>query len=492
MRHPRLPLLVCLLVAVAGLARFADLDYAVDDAWISFRVARNLWTSGVLSFNVEGPPVEGMTNLSWTLLSALWVRLPVDPILPARALGGALHLLTVGLVTTLAGRVAGPRAALVAGLLAATSGSLAYYALSGLETPLTTALFMIALERLERGAPTQAGVALAALAMTRPEGVLVGSLLVGLVTLEGRRAGLRAGLPFFVGVAALELGRLAYYGALVPNTFYAKAPEVGGGLDYAVRVCTLGLGLVGPLVLWPLRQDRRALGLGALAAVGVLGAVASGGDWMPGLRRVALELLLLYLLAGVAVARPAGRAFAGLGVLALFGGSLLGALRGDDSARFADVGLRRLGEAAAATPGLSRVAMVDIGRFGWVFPGHIVDLVGLTDAHLAHLPGGHANKPWDEAWFRGQAADLLIVRSESPVGDPLLAPPRLGAPEVGLVRSVLENGGYRLHSVTEAAPGRWLLIFRRDGLVLPPGLWGGEVEKDLRQLFIEAKARSAG
>jgi hypothetical protein len=120
LRHPRLPLLVCLLVAVAGLARFADLDYAVDDAWISFRVARNLWTSGVLSFNVEGPPVEGMTNLSWTLLSALWVRLPVDPILPARALGGALHLLTVGLVTTLAGRVAGPRAALVAGLLATT------------------------------------------------------------------------------------------------------------------------------------------------------------------------------------------------------------------------------------------------------------------------------------------------------------------------------------------------------------------------------------
>ncbi len=39
----------------------------------SFRVARNWLQHGVPSFNLSGPPVEGMTNLLWTLASAGWI-----------------------------------------------------------------------------------------------------------------------------------------------------------------------------------------------------------------------------------------------------------------------------------------------------------------------------------------------------------------------------------------------------------------------------------
>ena len=488
MSRTRLPVLCALALAAAQLARFASPDHAVDDAWISFRVARNLVEHGALTYNLDAPPVEGMTNLLWTLLSALWVWLPVDPLLPARAVGAALHLGAVGLLAHVAGEEAGERAAWGAGLLSAATGSTAFYAMSGLETPLYTFLFVLALARLQAGARVSAGLALGALAMTRPEGVMTGGLLIGLLALADRRAALAVGLPFAGLVGGTELFRLAYYGAWIPNTFHAKAPQVAGGLDYLGRELLLGLGLVGPLVLVPLRRDRRALGLALVAAAGLAGAVATGGDWMPGLRRGGLELLILDLLAGVALARAAGagRAWAVAGALAMLLGSAGAALSGRDGAAFADQGLAQLGLAAQRTPGVRAVALVDIGRFGWAFQGHVVDLVGLTDPHLAALPGGHANKPWDEDWFRAQGADLLIVRSETPITDPLPGPPRLGQPEIGLVQSVLARGGYRMHAAWEAAPERWMILFRRDGLRLPPELWGPEAGKDLRQLLSEA------
>lgn len=147
-----------------------------------------------------------------------------------------------------------------------------------------------------------------------------------------------------------------------------------------------------------------------------------------------------------------------------------------------------LGERAIETRGVQGIAAVDIGRLGWAFPGEVVDLVGLTDAHLARLPGSHADKPWDEQWFRGHDPDLLIVRSETPVADPLPGPLVLGRPERGMVRSVLDNGGYHLHTVLHPADGQWLLIFVKDGLALDPALWGPRAPKDLRQLLIEARS----
>lgn len=52
-----------------------------------------------------------------------------------------------------------------------------------------------------------------------------------------------------------------------------------------------------------------------------------------------------------------------------------------------------------------------------------------------------------------------------------------------MVRSVLEHGGYRLHSVLHPAQGQWLLIFALDGLVLPEAVWGVTSQKDLPELL---------
>lgn len=482
----RTAVVVCLLLAALHLLRFADLDHAVDDAWISFRVARTWLEQGVLTFDASRPPVEGMTNLLWTLLSALWIGLlpSVDPILPARLVGGGLHLLTVAMAISLAGRRAGSRAAWVTGLLLAATGSLAYYAVAGLETALWIALFLVSLDRLDRDRPAQAGLALGLLAMTRPEGVLVGALLCA----AGMRRSWRTGAVFVLVVAGMEAFRWSTYGALVPNTFHAKAPVPTDGLAYVGTFLLYGVGILGPLAALPALRLPAGRVLGLLTLVLVAGVLWSGGDWMPGFRRLSLPLVVLALLAGAGagLARTrTARAMVGAGVAAWLIAALVAGLSGRDHGRFHHDILSDLGHRAAATPDVHSVALVDIGRFGWAFPGTVIDLVGLTDAHLAHLPGGHADKPWDEQWFRAAAPDLLIARSSSPIRDPLPTQPVLGRPEIGMVRSVLDNGGYRLRAVLQPAEGQWLMVFGRDGVDLPLAIWGPQWEKDLPVLLGE-------
>lgn len=477
--------------------RFGGIGDAVDDAWISFAIARNLVRHGVLSHDLSAPPVEGMTNLLWTLLSAAWIAvLPdLDPIGPARLLGVILyaatgwHLARVVVRASPQGTGAGP-GLLVAGLLL-VSGNLAYYAVSGLETPLFLFLAVLGVAQLQARRWGLAGLALGLLAATRPEGVLVGGLLTGAVLVRERRPALRLGLVFGLLVATLEIFRLGYYGDLVPNTFHAKAPVPESGIGYLGRYLLGGLGGVGLVGALPALRQRGPLLVAAVLVVLALGVAWSGGDWMPGFRRMSLVHLGIVGLLGLSLASARGGRARQLVLAAAAVVGLaqvrLGVL-GQDSATFPHDSLDALAARANASAGVETVALVDIGRFGWRFDGRVVDLVGLTDAHLARLPGGHADKPWDEDWFRAKGADVLVARSETPVADPLVSAPRLGLPERGMVRSVLDHGGYHLHTVMHPAEGQWWLIFARDGLDLPEAEWGARSEKDLRQLLVEAAA----
>lgn len=497
-RRDLLPLLIGLGLVLLHALRFLDIEYAVDDAWISFRVARNLLDHGVLTFAPSRAPVEGATNLTWTLLSASWIAaLPgVDPIVPARLAGLACHMLAVAVGIRTAGHAVaqggGDRrdAALASAVALGAPGSLTFWALSGLETGLWGLLLSVGVALLVHGRALLAGLCLGALAATRPEGILAGGLLcLGALALRGRSAGSTAAV-FGACVAALEAFRLSVYGDWVPNTFHAKSPSLADGAAYVMG----GLGTGGlALLLMPAGvaavRRRPAAGLLLLASVLVAGTAWSGGDWMPGYRRLTLPLLLTGGLAGVGVGLAADRRqrlLAWGGVAGAAACALVAGATGLDHGRFPHGVHARVGENAVDTGGIRGIAAVDIGRLGWAFPGEIVDLVGLTDAHLARLPGSHGDKPWDEAWFRDHDPDLLIARSETPIADPLTGPLVIGRPEQGMVRSVLDHGGYHLHTVLHPADGQWLLLFAKDGLELDPAVWGPRAPKDLRQLLVEA------
>lgn len=504
---------VALLLESLQLFRFEDPEFAIDDAWISFRIARNWLQHGVPSFNLSGPPVEGMTNLLWTLASAAWIRLApqVDPIVAARALGACLLLATVAVLAHLSARLAAAageppeRAAAATSLLLVAPGWLAYHALSGLETALYGFLFAAALERLEaasrspRAAPAWlAGAALGLLAATRPEGALAGLLLGALALLrpELRRHAAGILLPFLAAVGAVELFRWHTYGALVPNTFWAKPPDPTAGARYLASWAVFGLGGLGfASAAIAARRSRFARDVLAVSAALAAATALSGGDWMPGFRRLSLPTLGLAALAGSGLPRRgAGLLRASLGwapVACWVGANLAFSGLGKDSSRVVTLEMTQLGQKASLTPGVERAAISDIGAFGWSFQGDVLDLYGLTDRHIAQQAGTHGRKVWDEAYFLSKLPEMVFVRSRSPVADPLVASPRVMPNERGLLSTLLTCGRYRYWNQLPLAASKkwWVLVFRRDDVELPPRLWGQPFPKDLAQLERERLAR---
>ena len=67
-------------------AAFTGWDYVFDDAFISYRYARNLAFGEGIRWNVGEAPTEGYTNFLLVLLLAPFQKLGADPILVTRIL----------------------------------------------------------------------------------------------------------------------------------------------------------------------------------------------------------------------------------------------------------------------------------------------------------------------------------------------------------------------------------------------------------------------
>lgn len=292
-------------VAIWRLLAIRPLAWAQDDAYISFRFARNLLHGHGLVYNV-GERVEGYTNFLWTLLSAVPMALGhSDPIAWMNGVGlGALAvtvavLIAFGLVLAKRGNVAAPFAALP--LL--FTYSFAMWFISGMEaglvacfTVIGTVLVALAPERFP-WAPTLASLAGVLAILTRADGVVVWIALaiVGVGDAWLRTRSLRRPLvvwllPVFVIFLPYTIWRVAYYGSPLPNTYYAKAiylPAWDRGWTYLTTFFSVYP--VGPLLLVPAvaavvaRDDmtRRFLAAGSLiTALTLLYVLRVGGDFM--------------------------------------------------------------------------------------------------------------------------------------------------------------------------------------------------------------------
>ncbi len=247
------------LLCLAGFGLAIERRWACDDAFISFRYAENLIRYGELVFN-PGERVEGYTNFLWTMLLASAAWLGVDPLPASQWLGLGSFAILLFTFWKLAGRVlpaldGAPAWPLSAAALALTR-PMQDFATSGLETMCFTALttagaLLLAPGRAASDRARQSGFALLALAaMTRPDG-LVFYAVAALATLwqtAPRPVTLAAALsPAHVRSLVKEhvvllgvflpywIGRWIYFGAPLPNTFYAKSaydPYPAQGLYY--------------------------------------------------------------------------------------------------------------------------------------------------------------------------------------------------------------------------------------------------------------------
>ena len=289
----------------------------VDDAYISFRYARNLIEGHGLVFNV-GERVEGYTNFLWTVLLSPVIGLGAPPTWTA-ALGGLFFGgITLWLVYQVGRRLGGSWVGLTAALFLALDGSFALWSVGGMETVMFSCLIFLGatayLSELSTPLRTPySGIIFALAALTRPEGVIffavtvVHQVLVGLF--KERRLFQHRDLIRILLFGALWgtyfLGRWWYYDFPLPNTFYVKVDPGGTrdqivrGIRYILTFARIHLGYVtGPLLaVLCLHRGVDRWTAYALSLIGVHGAyvVYVGGDWSVGRFLVPL-LPFLYLL----------------------------------------------------------------------------------------------------------------------------------------------------------------------------------------------------
>ncbi len=428
-------LLVVVLVASAGYVGMAHVrgvgaGFPLDDAWIHQTYARNLALRGEFAF-VPGHPSAGSTAPLWTFLLMPGYRLGLMPF-AWTWLVGVGSLLGLALASAHLARVLFPSdegLPLPVALAVATEWHQVWGAVSGMETVLFAAVAVALLAQAVRwgeqwpggGASFRAGLAVGVLALVRPEGILVASVLVGGLLAHlwrTRPASLseaaRRLLPRGLAVAAGMVLPLLPYVALnvhlsgtpFPNTFYAKQREYS--ILYAaplpVRLGRLALPLLaGPLAVllpaswWALRPFRGAYHrwLPLLWAVGTWGLYAwrlpvayqHGRYLMP-----AIPPLIVYGVGGLrrlwrgadgSAAWVGSRAWAWVAVATTLAFLVTGAdAYATDTAIINGEMVRVAHWVDAHTPPDALIAAHDIGALGYFARRPLLDMAGLISPEV--------------------------------------------------------------------------------------------------------------
>jgi hypothetical protein len=311
---PRAPQWGWYLAVLAALAvgLFLHHRFFHDDAFITLRYAQRFLDGKGFTWN-DGEHVEGFSNPFWLgqilILNYLGVPLTVS----AQVLGLCYSFAILWLWHR---AKADP-----VGLLAlVTVPGFTIWAWGGLETLgagfwILFSMFLVWKMQFN-SAPTSRGIllgcALAAIALIRPEGILVSVVLLG-VAIHFRRARSQvvAGLTLVVIYGAYESYRLVYFGDWIANAARAKVlnlpmrPRMVDAVTYLTQSSREWLAAV--LVtafLIICSSDRRRISILLLSSLPLLGViVAGGGDHMVGARFMLVPVAMVCL-AG-SFARPA-------------------------------------------------------------------------------------------------------------------------------------------------------------------------------------------
>ncbi len=490
-------ILVGLAVVLAGWHAWS-FHFEIDDAYISFRYAQNLLAGHGLVFN-PGDPVEGYSNLLWVLLSAVGMAAGVDALLWSRILG---LLATAGLLCLLPGtlRRLDPEAAWLGGaaaLLTAACGPVACWTLAGLETPLFALLAVLAWRAALDRRPLVAGLVGLLLCLTRPDGLILGPAFLAWSLLPAadrprphpwrRWSG---PVLFCAGLAIHFLWRHDIYGQWLPNTYFAKTGDLAGqlrtglpyGLDFVLRFLSPWL----LVAVWATLGLRRAAWRGLDLRLSLLGCatwiaytVAVGGD-MLGMFRFYVVILPpvaicgLVLLGRLRVGRILAACAVAVCALVWLAPSLSGTLGGRErrliTAHMSEMNLggwKLAGDYLAETlPPGTTLALGPAGYIPYRTGFVSYDLMGITDAHIAHLDmpftqGYAGHEKHDGAYILSRRPDLLLMSNVD-----ITRTPRNGAliPPFERELDIYQNPDLPRHYEQISIPlpgGRYLNCFRR-------------------------------
>ncbi len=215
------------ILVVAGALRilFALWSSPTDDAYITFRYARNLAAGLGFVYNA-GERVLGTTTPLFTLLLAPAALLHIPLETAACVLAVAADLGVVLLIYRLMRGAWGRETALLAagvyGTFYASAGACGY----GMETQVFTFFVMAALASAVAGRSLEAGAGAALAVLSRPDGALLAGILLAAplygAVARGRRLRLGPAVVFAGMVLPWILFAAFYFGSPVPHSVIAK------------------------------------------------------------------------------------------------------------------------------------------------------------------------------------------------------------------------------------------------------------------------------
>jgi hypothetical protein len=407
-------------VLLTLVARFYFGVMTSDDAFITYRYARNLVESHGFVFNTGERVLGTSTPLYGGVIALVTASgLPVEQ--SSVVIATACDALAV-IVLYLLLVDAGYRRSAAAGAALAGAMPLAIVpASAGMETALYGLLilqtFRLAAGAVSTGRTALLSASIAALGLCRPDGVLAAAIAIGGLALARPRVAWRAMWPVLIAAAVVAVVALRYYGTIVPQSVIAKSTAddtvwagfhvLGELLLRRLHVVTTIVAVIGAAGLW-----RAAIAWRWLIAWWILYAVvfaATGAflhaDWY----FVPLQAVYwgtvaagIETLATRAFSRHAGIVIAAAAVILL-----AVAVRGWRPLRagFAQVHAIReeryleIGRAIAASDRPCNVAATEIGAIGYAFPGRIIDLGGLITPSAVGAPAARVLRDLDAQWL---------------------------------------------------------------------------------------------
>lgn len=304
--------LILLVIIIIFVIHCFSLNFTQDDAFISYRYAKNFIQGNGLVFN-SGERVEGYTNFFWIIILSIFAKLGLDMITVSKILGIASGCVTLFLLHQISQLFFLKREwlfSLFPSFLLTSSSAFAYWSISGLETTFFVMMVLVSVY-LYLTYPRLWVVSCVLSTLIRPEGGLIFGVLI-LHKLLFRKDPLRESLSCLGGFVLLLLPfvifKVIYYGDILPNPFYAKTglsfEYVKSGLEY-FWLFLRHYALWGVLYLVPVffykSLDSRGRLLMSLVYLYTLYVIIIGGDVLKAHRFFLPILPLLYLLFVVVV-----------------------------------------------------------------------------------------------------------------------------------------------------------------------------------------------
>ena len=315
------------------------LSCVAEDAFISFRYAKNLISGHGLTWNVGESPVEGYTNFLWVIICAFALKSGFDISRFAQVVGVLASSLTIVYSYSFAHRLLRCKEiySMIPCLFLAISGPLATWASSGMETNFFGLFLLMSCYHFAVYWQFNSYrdlflcfLSILVATLVRPEGFMIFSILLGMSLFlsigklkKSLKDFLLPVLAYVVLFTAYFIWRYTYYGFLLPNTFYAKT---GGSIFQYLRGTVysgyFAFYFISPLVFllalyvwekgWPLIEVKKHFRLlrqhirdhagvyisGIVCIVYTFYIIYVGGDYMAMYRFFVPLLPFIYILFG--------------------------------------------------------------------------------------------------------------------------------------------------------------------------------------------------